>query len=91
MKTVQKSLAQLSLLLTLASGALFLTGCETPSGGGGAVGTNNIEALTAAANGGDGDAALKLGDIHMNGRGVPKNSIEAEIWYKKAAELFQKK
>lgn len=90
MKIVQKALAQLPLILTLASGTLFLTGCGTTSTGG-AVGTNNIESLTAAANGGDGDAALKLGDIYMNGHGAPKNAIEAETWYKKAAELFQKK
>ncbi len=90
MKTVQKTIAQLSLLLALASGALFLAGCETPSGGG-APKTNDIEALKAAANGGDADAALKLGDIYLNGRGVPKNFVEAETWHKKAAELFQKK
>lgn len=90
MKTAQKALAQLSLLLALASGALFLAGCETPSGSGTA-GTNNIEALKAAANGGDADAAMKLGDIYLNGRGVPKNYVEAESWHKKAAELYQKK
>ncbi len=90
MKTVQKALAQFSLLLALASGALFLAGCETPSGGKSA-GPNNIEALTAAANSGDADAAMKLGDAYMHGRGVVKNNIEAENWYKKAAELFQKK
>ena len=91
MKTVQKALAQLSLILTLASGALFLAGCGTTSSGGGAVGTNNIESLTAAANGGDADAALTLGEIYEAGRGVPKNPIEAKVWYDKAAELFQKK
>lgn len=93
MKTVQKTIAQLSLLLALASGALFLAGCETPSGGGGggAAATNDIEALKTAANGGDADAALKLGDIYLTGRGVPKNFVEAETWHKKAAELFQKK
>lgn len=90
MKTVQKAVAQLSLRLALASGALFLAGCETPSGGG-ASGTNNIEALTAAANGGDADAAYKLGDAYLHGRGVAKSSVEAETWYKKAAELYQKK
>lgn len=94
MKTVQQAIAQLSLVLALASGALFLAGCETPSGGGGgagAAGATNVEALKTAANGGDADAALKLGDIYMNGRGVPKNPIEAETWYKKAAELFNLK
>jgi TPR repeat protein len=90
MKTVQKAVAQLSLLFLLASGAQFLAGCETPSGGGSA-GTNNIEALKAAANGGDADAALKLGDIYLHGRGVPKNFVEAETWHKKATELYQKK
>ncbi|MEN9573571.1 MAG: Sel1 repeat [Verrucomicrobiota bacterium] len=90
MKTVQKTIAQLSLLLALASGALFLAGCETPSGGS-AAGTNDIEALKTAANSGDAEAALKLGDIYLNGRGVPKNFVEAETWHKKAAELFQKK
>lgn len=89
MKTAQNAIAQLSLLLALASGALFLAGCETPSGG--AAGTNNIEALKAAANGGDADAAMKLGDIYLHGRGVPKNYVEAETWHKKATELYQKK
>jgi TPR repeat protein len=89
MKTVSKALAQLSLLLALGSGALFLAGCQTASSG--AAGTNNIEALKTAANGGDADAALKLGDAYMHGRGVAKNSLEAETWYKKAAELYQKK
>jgi len=89
MKTVQKAVAQLSLLLAFASGAAFLTGCQTASTG--AAGTNNIEGLKTAANGGDADAALKLGDAYMHGRGVPKNSLEAETWYKKAAELYQKK
>lgn len=90
MKIAQKAIASFSLALALASGALFLAGCETPTGGG-LAGTNNIEALKAAANGGDADAAMKLGDIYLNGRGVPKNYVEAETWHKKAAELFQKK
>ncbi len=91
MKTVQQAIAKLSLVLALASGALFLAGCETPSGGGSTAGTNNVEALKTAANGGDADAALKLGDIYMNGRGVPKNNVEAETWYKKATELYNQK
>lgn len=90
MKIVQKAGAKLSLVLALASGAMFLAGCETPSGGG-APGTNNIEALKAAANGGDADAAMKLGDIYLHGRGVPKNFVEAETWHKKAKELYEKK
>ena len=90
MKNVQTALVRISLVLALASGALFLAGCETPSGGKGPA-TTNVEALKTAANGGDADAALKLGDIYMKGNGVPKNNAEAEIWYKKAAELYQKK
>jgi TPR repeat protein len=90
MKIVLKAIAQFSLLLALGSGALFLTGCETPSGGGSG-GTSNIEALKAAANGGDADAAYKLGEIYLHGRGVPKNFIESETWHKKAAELYQRK
>ncbi len=90
MKTVLKAISQFSLLLALTSGALFLAGCETPSGGG-AAGNNNVEALKAAANGGDADAAYKLGDIYLHGRGVPKNFVESEAWHKKAAELYQKK
>ncbi|MEQ2008030.1 MAG: SEL1-like repeat protein [Limisphaerales bacterium] len=90
MKTVQKAIAQLSLMLVLASGAMLLAGCETPSGGG-APGTNNIEALQAAANAGDADAAYKLGEIYLQGRGVPKNFVEAETWHKKAKELYEKK
>lgn len=90
MKTVQKAVAQFSLVLALASGALFLAGCETPTAGGSA-GSNNLEALKTAANGGDADAAYKLGEIYLHGRGVPKNFVEAEAWHKKAAELYQKK
>lgn len=90
MKTVLKAIAQLSLLLALASGALFLAGCETPSGGGPA-GANNVESLQTAANGGDADAAYKLGEMYLHGRGVPKNFVESETWHKKAAELYQKK
>lgn len=89
MKNAQKVLAQLSLLV-LASGALLLAGCETPSGGGSAGGNNNLEALKAAASGGDADAAYKLGEIYLHGRGVPKNFVEAENWHKRAAELYQK-
>ncbi len=91
MKTAQKAIAQFSLLLALSSGALFLAGCETPTGGAATSGTNNVEALTAAANAGDAEAALKLGDIYQHGRGVPKNHIESVRWHTKAAELFQKK
>ncbi|NBR84366.1 MAG: hypothetical protein EB141_02505 [Verrucomicrobia bacterium] len=90
MKNVQNALARVSLMLALASGALFFAGCETPSGGK-APASNNVEDLKKAANAGDADAALKLGDIYLHGRGVPKNNVEAETWYKKAAELFQKK
>lgn len=90
MKIVLKVIANFSLLLALATGALFLAGCETPSGGGSS-GASNIEALKAAANGGDADAAYKLGDIYLHGRGVPKNFTESEAWHKKAAELYQKK
>jgi TPR repeat protein len=86
MKIALKAVAPLSLLL-----ALFLAGCQAPSGGGSSPRTNNLEALKTAANGGDADAALKLGDIFMNGRGVPKNAIEAKVWYDKAKELFDKK
>lgn len=91
MKTAQKAISKLSLVLALGSGALFLTGCETPSGGSVAAGSDNIEALTAAANAGDAEAALKLGDIYEKGRGVPKNYTESVRWHTKAAELFQKK
>jgi TPR repeat protein len=91
MKTAQKAISQFALFLALGSGALFLTGCETPSGGSAAAGSNNIEALTTAANGGDAEAALKLGDIYRDGRGVPKNYTESVRWHTKAAELFQKK
>ena len=90
MKTAQKAITQFSLLLALGCGAFFLAGCETPTGGGAAAGTNNIEALTAAANGGDAEAALQLGDIYQHGRGVPKNHVESVRWHTKAAELFQK-
>ena len=56
MKIALKAVAPLSLLL-----ALFLAGCQAPSGGGSSPRTNNLEALKTAANGGDADAALKWG------------------------------
>lgn len=89
MKIVSKAIAKLSLLTAVTSAAILLAGCETPAGGG-AAGNNNIESLKTAANGGDADAAYKLGEIYRLGRGVPKNYVEAESWHKKAAELYGK-
>ncbi len=51
----------------------------------------SIEALKTAAEGGDADAAYKLGEAYFHGRGVAKNFNEADVWYKKSAELYQKK
>ncbi len=90
MKTV-KAVAQLSLLTAFTAAALFLTGCQSPSAGGAAAGSSNVESLKAAANGGDADAAFKLGEIYRLGRGVPKNYVESESWHKKAAELYGKR
>lgn len=90
MKIALRAYAQTSFLIALATTTLLLAGCETPTGGG-AGGATNIEALKTAAEGGDADAAYKLGDAYFHGRGVPKNFVEADTWYKKSAELFQKK
>jgi TPR repeat protein len=90
MKTVLLAALRISLLSLVAAGALALTGCETPAGSSTAANTNDLEALKTAANGGDADAAFKLGEIYRNGRGVPKNYVESETWHKKAIELFNK-
>lgn len=88
MKIALRAHAQTSFLIALASVTLLLAGCETPTGTGGAT---NIEALKTAAEGGDADAAYKLGEAYFHGRGVAKNFNEADVWYKKSAELYQKK
>ena len=47
------------------------------------------EAKLATLQKGDADAALKLGDIFMNGRGVPKNAIEAKQQAEQDAQRMQ--
>jgi TPR repeat protein len=90
MKHDLSAVVRSTLLPALAAGALLLAGCAAPAGGSAAK-TDNVEALKTAANGGDADAAFKLGEIYKNGRGVAKNNVEAENWYKKAKELYDKK
>ena len=90
MKIALRAHAQTSFFIALAAVSLLLAGCETPTGGG-TGGATNIEALRSAAEGGDADSAYKLGEAYFHGRGVPKNFVEADTWYKKAAELYQKK
>jgi TPR repeat protein len=90
MKIALRAHAQTSFLIALAAVSLLLAGCETPTGGG-AGGAASIETLRSAAEGGDAAAAYKLGEAYFHGRGVPKNFVEADTWYKKAAELYQKK
>ena len=46
----------------------------------------SIESLKEKAQAGDAKAQYNLGKIYYNGKGVPKNDIEAAKWFRKAAE-----
>ncbi len=62
----------------------MLVGCASSGGSG------NIDEIKAAANGGDPDAMMKLGDAYMAGKGVPKDYTEAKKWYDKATSTYAK-
>ena len=56
-----------------------------PSGDGGNE-SPDLEALLAAAGGGDAGAQYRLGRMFSNGRGVAQDAAEAARWYRAAAE-----
>ena len=47
---------------------------------------DDIASIRKKAEQGDADAQYNLGFMYANGRGVPKDEVEAVIWYRKAAE-----
>ena len=49
-------------------------------------GTQNIEELRLAAEQGDADAQFGLGGAYVQGTGVPQDLVEAERWFRRAAE-----
>lgn len=49
-----------------------------------------IPFIQRAADQGDAEAAMTLGECYMKGEGVEKNEEEALAWFRKAAELRSK-
>ena len=47
---------------------------------------DSIEALRTRANAGDAEASALLGYMYETGLGVPQDDVEAEAWYRQAAE-----
>jgi uncharacterized membrane protein YhaH (DUF805 family) len=47
---------------------------------------DSIEALQTRANAGDADAQYNLGVAYSQGQGVPQDDVEAEKWFRQAAE-----
>lgn len=79
-----------SILICYLLAALFLFSCSKKTYHPTAYRQNRISAeelnrLIAQAGKGDKDSQFKLGDIYINGEGVPINYSEAMHWYKKAA------
>lgn len=66
------------LLLTFIVSVLVVS---APSAG-----TQNIEELRLAAEQGDADAQFSLGRAYVEGTGVPEDLVEAERWFRRAAE-----
>jgi len=83
MKKLKELPRKLALLAVVFSVGLVVTGCESMGGTGG----KSVEELTTAANAGDPNASLKLGDYYYK----QKNYVESEKWYKKASEQFKAK
>ncbi len=85
MKMWEKLNKKSIVLAAIFSVGLLVTGCQTLGSGG-----KSVEELTSAAEAGDPNASLKLADLYFNGRGgLEKNFVEAEKWYKKAAQQFE--
>lgn len=82
MNMFEKLSRKLVILAAIFSLGILVTGCETMGTGG-----KSVEELTAAAEAGDGNASLKLGDHYFK----EKNYAESEKWYQKAAQQFQGK
>lgn len=83
MKKLKELPRKLALLAVVFSVGLVVTGCESLGGTGG----KSVEELTSAANAGDPNASLKLGDYYYK----QKNFTESEKWYKKASEQYKTK
>ena len=84
---VEKSLKRLFVTAALAAGLGMMTvGCAS-TGGGAAVSPEKMAELQKAADGGDADAMLKLGDAHNKNKEYGK----ATMWYDKAAASFNAK
>jgi hypothetical protein len=73
-------------LFYAVAGALFvivLTGCHSLGKG------PSLEATRAAAERGDPTAQHRLADMYYYGRGVPRDYVEAEKWYRRATEQYK--
>ena len=51
-----------------------------------AVADDSLDALRKTADQGDADAQYNLGTMYNSGKGVTKDSIEANKWFRKAAQ-----
>ncbi|MBG86171.1 MAG: hypothetical protein CMO80_04640 [Verrucomicrobiales bacterium] len=88
MKLLAKLNRMFVILAAVCALTVFTTGCETVGGGG----SHTLDELKAAANDGDANASLKLGNAYFNGRnGAEKDFVEAQKWYEKAAQQFKTK
>lgn len=92
MKMLVNSISRLARKVTvpcLAVGAaLFLAGCSST---GGTSSGRSIAELKSAAEKGDPQAQMALGDAYYNGRGVQRSYTEAQMWYDKAAANYRAK
>ncbi len=92
MNMIANSLSRLARTVTvpcLAIGAaLFLAGCAST---GGTSSGRSIAELKTAAEKGDPQAQMELGDAYYNGRGVTRSYKEAQMWYDKAAATYRAK
>ena len=86
----EKKMRTIRTLICYLLAALFLLSCSKNTHHPTRYHQNRVSAeelnrLISKAGNGDKDAQFKLGDIYINGNGVPINYGEALRWYKKAA------
>lgn len=80
----------------IATGALalvlgvFSVGCATTGGSSSSMSPEEMTALQAQADSGNGDALVKLGDAYANGDGVTKDPVKAKEYYEKAKAAYMK-
>lgn len=86
-RILQRHIHTLAIAGCTLTCALLMAGCASDGGGGGS--GRSIAELKAAAEKGDPEAQLELGKAFEYGRGVPRDYVEAEKWYKRAAETFK--